>query len=203
MSTPIAVHQRNYVTEAFDEGEGILRVTGRLTDTKPHGLGLGDGEPLIIHDMEVSLYVRMETFEIVEVHSQMHVHPYPTCPGILSAYDQLVGTSVARGYSRTVKELFGGPNGCSHVGALLIALGPVVIQASWGFAENQTHVLDRVDDDIDPEMLDYRLRMNTNTCHIWSEDGVQIGLLNRGEHPERPSWQAERIEQLQSQPRRE
>lgn len=201
MSTPLSIHQRSYQTEAFDEGDGVMRVTGRLTDTKPQGLGFGDGEPLVIHDMEVSLHIRMENFEIVGVDSTMHVHPYDECPGILSAYDQLVGKSVARGYSRTIKDLFGGPNGCSHVGALLIAMGPVVIQASWSFTESDVHVLDRESDD-SPEALDYRIRMNTNTCHIWSEDGEQIALMRRGETPVSPAWHKERTDKLHSEPRR-
>lgn len=201
MSTPLPIHQRSYQTEAFDEGDGIMRVTGRLTDTKALGLGKGDGEPLVIHDMSVSLYVQAETFEILRVESAMHVHPYPECPGVLAAYDQLVGRSVARGYSRAVKELFGGPSGCSHVGALLIAMGPVVVQASWSFVEGDVHVLDRAPDN-EPDTIEFRLRMNTNTCHVWSEDGQQVALMKRGEPPKRPAWMDERIEKLEREPRR-
>jgi len=202
MSTPLAIHERNYQTAAFDEGDGVLRATGRLTDTKPQGLGLGDGEPLVIHDMEVSLYVRVATFEIVSVTSQMHVHPYPECPHILQAYERLVGNSVARGYTRLVKDLFGGPNGCSHMGALLVALGPVVIQASYGFDQNDKHVLDRHDGDVDVELRQHRMAMNTNTCHIWREGGEQITLLRQGDVPTSPSWENERLEKLRSEPRR-
>ena len=43
MSSPISIHQRSYETEAFDEGDGSMRIVGRLIDTKPNGLGLADG----------------------------------------------------------------------------------------------------------------------------------------------------------------
>ena len=135
MSTPISIHQRTYETEAFDEGDGTMRLVGRLVDTKPHGLFLADGEPIVIHDMTVEMIVHGDTFEILDVRPTMAVHPYGHCPSILESYRQLIGESIARGYSRKVKELFGGPGGCSHIGALLIALGPVAVQASWGRAQ--------------------------------------------------------------------
>lgn len=196
MSTPISVHQRSYQTEAFDEGDGVMRVTGRLVDTKPAGLGQGDGRPLVIHDMEVSIFLNASTFEITRVEPTMHTHPYGECPTILASYDQLVGKSITRGYSRLVKELFGGPNGCSHVGALLIALGPVAIQASWGFDHATQDVKDRIDGKFGAEDAERQLKMNTNTCHIWQADGQRIEMLRRGERPDRPTWETDRLKEL-------
>ncbi|MGY9081301.1 MAG: DUF2889 domain-containing protein [Acidimicrobiales bacterium] len=196
MSRPISIHQRSYETEAFDEGDGTMRLVGRLIDTKPHGLGLADGEPLVIHDMVIEMTVASETFEILAITPTMNVRPYGECISVLATYKQLVGVSIARGYSRKVKDLFGGPMGCSHIGALLIALGPVAIQASWGMA--------RLHDDLDawspvePDNADAerRLRLNTNTCHVWSADGEQIARLNRGEEAKRPEWESVRLTKL-------
>jgi len=196
MGTPISIHQRSYETEAFDEGDGTMRIVGRLVDTKPHGLGLADGEPLVIHDMVVDMVVKGETFEILDITTTMNVHPYDQCTGVLSSYQQLVGLSIARGYTRKVKELFGGPMGCSHVGALLIALAPVAIQASWGMARLHDDPAVWSTLEIDPEDAERRLRLNTNTCHVWHEDGDQIARLNRGEEAERPHWEAVRLKKL-------
>lgn len=196
MSRPISIHQRSYETEAFDEGDGTMRVVGRLIDTKPQGLGVADGEPLVIHDMVVEMIVAGETFEILDISTKMNVHPYPQCPKVLESYRQLVGLSIARGYSRKVRELFGGPQGCTHIGALLIALGPVAIQASWGMARLHEDPADWSELEVDPEDMQRRLRLNTNTCHVWSEDGEQIARLNRGEEAERPEWEAVRLTKL-------
>lgn len=196
MSRPISIHQRSYETEAFDEGDGTMRVVGRLVDTKPHGLGLADGEPLVIHDMVVEMILAGDTFEIVNISTTMNVHPYGQCTSVLDSYQQLVGVSIARGYSRKVKELFGGPQGCSHIGALLIALGPVAIQASWGMARLHDDPADWSTVDVDPEDAERRLRLNTNTCHVWSAEGEQIERLNRGEEAERPEWEAVRLTKL-------
>lgn len=196
MSRPISIHQRSYETEAFDQGDGTMRLVGRLVDTKPHGLGLADGEPLVIHDMIVEMIVNGQTFEIVDITTTMQVHPYGECTQVLSSYQQLLGVSIARGYSRKVKDLFGGPMGCSHIGALLIALGPVAVQASWGMARLHDDPAEWSQLEIDPDDAERRLRLNTNTCHVWSADGEQIARLNRGEEAERPEWEAVRLTKL-------
>jgi len=133
-TTPHSVHRRVYDCEAFEDGPDRMRVRGHLNDTKPLGLGLADGEPMVIHDMSIELIVTLPSFTIVDVIAQMHVHPYDICPAVLADYRQLIGRSVTRGYSKAVRELFGGPQGCSHLGALLQAMGPVAVQASWGMA---------------------------------------------------------------------
>lgn len=196
VSTPISIHQRSYETEAFDEGDGTMRVVGRLVDTKPQGLGLADGEPLVIHDMTIEMIVRADTFAIEAIDLRMDVHPYELCPGVIASYGSLVGSSISRGYSRRVKELFGGPQGCSHLGALLIALGPVAIQASWGFVQLKTDLTSRLEIEDDPEEMDRRIRLNTDTCHVWRSDGEQITQLRRGETASRPDWEIERLTKL-------
>lgn len=196
MSTPISIHQRSYETEAFDEGDGTMRLVGRLVDTKPAGLGLADGEPLVIHDMTIELIVQGGTFEILAARPVMDVRPYDQCTNILASYEQLVGVSIARGYSRAVKDLFGGPNGCSHVGALLIALGPVAVQASWGMARLRADPADWAGLDFDPTDAERQLRLNENTCHVWKSDGSQVAFLRRGEKPVRPTWETDRLRKL-------
>lgn len=196
MSTPI--HRRSYECEAFAEGEDRMRVRGRLTDTKPLGLGMADGEPLVIHDMTIDLVVAMPSFEIVDVEAEMEVHPYDLCPAVLADYRQLIGLSIARGYSRTVRELFGGPNGCSHLGALLVALGPVAIQASWSFATLHEDPAERVAAETtgDGAERERRVRMNTDTCHVWAEDGDLVQTALAGGRPRRPQWESDRLRSL-------
>ena len=63
-SVSIPIHTRSYATEAFAEPDGTMRVHGRLTDTKPQGLCLADGTPLVIHDMALDVYVEPTTFAI-------------------------------------------------------------------------------------------------------------------------------------------
>jgi hypothetical protein len=196
VSTPISIHQRSYITEAFDEGDGTMRVYGRLTDTKPHGLAIADGTPLVIHDMALSMVVEQETFKILKVEADMHVHPYGQCRHILDNYSNLAGESIARGYSRRVKELFGGVGGCQHMGALLIALGPVAIQASWSVGRLHDDLADLLNDDVNPEDRERHMAMNMNTCHVWAEDGENFAMIRRGGSRPMPGWERDRLQDL-------
>src|SRR5215211_3568041 len=79
VSRRLNIHNRTYQTEAFAEDDGRLRVVGRLTDLKPIGLGPEDGEPLVVHDMSLELLIEIPSFEIVDVSTEMHTHPYQLC----------------------------------------------------------------------------------------------------------------------------
>jgi hypothetical protein len=71
------------------------------------------------------------TFVITEARAVMETHPHDLCRAVEPHYDKLVGLSIARGFSAKVRELFGGPRGCSHVTALLLAMAPVAIQSMF------------------------------------------------------------------------
>ena len=195
MPERIPIHQRSYETEAFDEGDGRMRVRGRLIDNKPQGLCLADGSDLVIHDMRIDLLVDPETFTIVAVENEMMVRPYSHCEVILPNYQALVGVSITRGYTSEIKKLFGGPNGCSHMGALLQAMGPVAVQATWSLVNLHKSPESRLDNSDDPEEQERRLRLNTNSCHVWQEDGEHIELIKKGEWV-LPDWESERLRSL-------
>ena len=85
MTKRIPIHQRNYITEAFDEGDGRMRVSGRLVDNKPQGLCLDDGTDLVIHDMGIDLLIDPPSFTIVDVENHMSKRPYDQCEKILDS----------------------------------------------------------------------------------------------------------------------
>jgi Protein of unknown function (DUF2889) len=191
-----SIHRRVYDCEAFEDGPDRMRVRGHLNDTKPLGLGLADGEPMVIHDMTIELVVTIPDFTIVDVVSHMEVHPYDLCPAVLADYRQLVGHSVTRGYSRTVRELFGGPNGCSHLGALLQAMGPVAVQASWGLVTLHGEPGAQFQGEDGEADRKRRLAMNVDTCHVWAADGQHLRAVEAGQNTGRPSWLQERLIKL-------
>jgi len=115
----IPVHNRIYSVKSFRIGAETMRIRGRVTDTKPAGLYVpNDDEPLEVHDMVVDLVVSYPTLVITSIEVVLDTHPHEACPSIEASYQQLVGSSIARGFGRQITTLFGGPNGCTHVGAL-------------------------------------------------------------------------------------
>jgi hypothetical protein len=118
--------------------------------------------------MVIELSVSVPDLVIVEASARMETHPQPTCPNVMPAYEQIVGLSIARGFNAKVRELFGGPLGCTHTTALLLAMAPVAIQSAWSM-----NMFKRQDAGgerrFDAAAREGVIRSSLNTCHIWAE----------------------------------
>ena len=126
------VHVRTIRIETVEAGEDEMLVTGTLVDERPGGgpPWFGAEPPPIIHDMTVALGVRHRDLTITRVEAGMKAHPYQICPEALPSLQDMVGLSVAQGFTRAVNERFGRAKGCAHVTALIHAMGPAIKQAS-------------------------------------------------------------------------
>lgn len=194
--TGALVHHRSYDVRAYRDASDTLRIRGVIHDQKPAGIYIEDDpDPLSIHQMVVDLIVAFPSLEITGAEVVMEITPHRTCTSIEPAYSQLVGISIARGFSRKVRELFGGPRGCTHVGALLQAMAPVAVQSMWSM-----QAVDETPVSLDPDELVERRRQamlfNTNTCHVWDEHGETVARVKAGEEMEPPLWAIERLTAL-------
>jgi hypothetical protein len=197
------VHERSYVVRAYRRDDETLLLRGALRDQKPAGLYVPDDtEPLTVHHMIVDMYIRVPSFEIVDAKAVLETHPHANCPRIEDHYRNLIGLSIARGFTHKVRELFGGPRGCTHTTALLQAMAPVAIQSSWSLRVLAAR------SGGGPGGLDFSTRdsreramaMNINTCHIWAEDGEQVAAIRSGGPMETPVWILRRYAELGRDP---
>jgi hypothetical protein len=160
-----SIQTREIKVSSFRRHDGMWDVDGQLVDIaavpiKNYTGGLIEaGRP--IHDMRVRLTLN-ESVEIVSVDVSMDAHPYPVCPGILPAYQKLVGEKIGRGWNRRIRELFGGVGGCVHIIDLLSTVGTIgfksVIRES---GQDDAAPEDRVDD------KPYQV----NSCHALASNG--------------------------------
>ncbi len=180
------IHTRHYETRVYELSEDELLVRGAISDLKPPGLYVvDDPEPLEVHRMQLELRVGLPALEILEARVLFESHPHSRCPLIAADYQELVGLSIARGFNRRVRELFGGERGCTHTNALLQAMAPAVVQSTWSVSVRRSRESGRAPGLADAEDREKRIAANTNTCHIWSERGEHVAALRRGE---RPGW---------------
>lgn len=194
------VHERAYVVRAYRKDDQTLVVRGAVRDQKPPGLYIpGDDEPLTIHHMIVDLHVAVPSLEIIAAKVALETHPHTNCPRIEDHYTNLVGLSIARGYTHKVRDLFGGPKGCTHTTALLQAMGPVAIQSMWSFRVLSARGAGG-SAVTTPEARRQAMAMNVNTCHIWAEDGEQAAAIAAGEPMEVPVWIVRRYAELGRDP---
>jgi len=97
-----------------------------------------------------------------------------------------VGLSIARGFNRKIRDLFGGERGCTHTNALLQAMAPAVIQATWSVSIRNSRKQGAGLGLSNAPDREERIAANVNTCHIWSEDGEHVASLRRGEVSKSP-----------------
>lgn len=195
------IHERAYVVRAYRKNARTLLLRGAVRDQKPPGLYVPqDPEPLTIHHMIVDLEIAVPSLEITRANAVMEMHPHEHCRQIEGHYQNLVGLSIARGFTHKVRELFGGPRGCTHTTALLQAMAPVAIQSMWSFrmaAEREGADGDGGSPDFSTAEARMRaVATNLNTCHIWAEDGAQVTGIRNGEPMEVPVWIVKRYAEL-------
>jgi hypothetical protein len=159
--TRIPLHTRTIRTDAVRVSDTELEVTGHLVDERAEPedwFGLSSG--LVIHDMRVTLRVRHPDLVITAASAAMDSRPYTLCTDALAPLQQLVGLSVARGFTRAVNERFGRAQGCAHLTALIHAIAPVVRQAA-GVAFHGIRTSPDASNDL----------WFVNTCQAWREHG--------------------------------
>ncbi len=181
------LHSRDYDVRAYRRDAATMLVRGAVRDVLPAGFyDDDDTEPLTMHHMVVDLAIDTLSLEILEAHVLFEQHPHPACPSIVDHYGNLVGLSIARGFTHRIRELFGGPRGCSHTTALLQAMAPVAMQAFLG-----SRIMQRTSSDSDApggagsfganlnsaEGRAKRAEGNRNTCHVWSDDGEHLQAI--------------------------
>ena len=194
------IHERSYVVRAYHKDDSTLWLRGAIRDQKPPGLYIADDdEPLTVHHMVLDLHISVPMLEITYANVVMETHPHSNCPQIEDHYHNLVGLSIARGFTHKVRELFGGPRGCTHTTALLQAMAPVAVQSMWSF--RMVAARDGgTNGATSPDARARAMATNLNTCHIWDEDGEQVASIRRGEPMEVPVWIKKRFAELGRDP---
>ncbi len=110
-----------------------MDIEGTLTDTKPEPIqmvekALAANQP--IHRMMVRLTIDRDRLIHGAAAFTMD-SPYSVCGDIATSYAQLVGLRIEPGFTKTVKRMFRGTLGCSHLTELLPPMATVAFQMLW------------------------------------------------------------------------
>ena len=163
---PAAVHRRSIVMDSFPAGAEHVTVVGRLTDVQPWGEPGHD----VIHDMTLTLTVRLADLVITAAEAGMGSFPHAECPFVAPAFAQLEGLSVRRGFTRELRQRLGGVSGCAHLGELARAIGPAVVRTSAASHPQQTVTGDP----------GAGLTLPLGSCHVWAADGPGVRKMEAG-----------------------
>ena len=83
--------------------------------------------------------------------------------------------------------------------ALLQALAPAVVQATWSLALSEQR-RDPTSDQTTAERRAGKLAANVNTCHVWAEEGDHVAAVLAGRPPAAPIPVRERLVALGREP---
>ena len=164
---PAAVHRRSITMDSYPLDEEHVTVVGRLTDVEPWA---GPGHE-VIHDMTLTLTVRLADLVITSAEAGMGSFPHAECPFIAPAFAQLEGLSVRRGFTKELRQRLGGVSGCAHLGELARAMGPAVVRTSAASRHRQAVAGDPA---AGPAPLPL------GSCHVWAADGPGVQKLEAG-----------------------
>jgi hypothetical protein len=161
------LHTRSYEFQGYRRSDGLWDIEGRLVDTKGYKFDNNDrgviqpGEAL--HDMQVRMTVD-DRFVIRGVEATTNAGPYGVCPAIAENYRKLEGKRIATGWRKTLKDLFGGTEGCTHITELLGAMATVAFQTIYPVLAKEGKT--RPAQGIRPLLID--------SCHAFRSDGAIV-----------------------------
>lgn len=169
------VHSRNIDVSTYEyDGQRII-VEGILRDDRFQDTYLMTGEkfpPGAIHHMAIRLLINCSNLLIEDIDVELITIPREICRETLNCLAKIKGMTIARGFTVEVKKLAGGPKGCTHLVALLLAMAPAIFQ---GYAAYQA----QKPSSPDPERAKMILLFLLNTCHAWREDGPNVELFKK------------------------
>ena len=173
-STEPPVHRRTIEIEVFVRDEHLV-VIGTLADVRPWATG--DFGPRELHRMELAVVVRRSDMTITDAAADMQTFPHAECTEIEPKFSELIGLSVARGYTSAVQERFGRERGCSHLEFLARAIGPAIVQSTTSAAAQQFEKGGAYPDG------ERALSFLANTCHVFIESGPGSQKIDAGWRP--------------------
>ncbi|MDA8045572.1 MAG: DUF2889 domain-containing protein [Actinomycetota bacterium] len=177
------LHAREYSVRAYRLADDCMLLRGAVMDIRPGDSvaarinaagGTDDGRPMPIHHMVVDLTVSFPDLTITGAEVVFETFPQPGCPGITAHYRELIGLSIARGFTHEVRQRFGGPRGCTHTTALLQAMAPVALQSVFSMRRVAAGVADAPTTGGPVQTVAFM----RDTCHVWASDGeIWQGML--------------------------
>ena len=155
------LRRRIRIVASVDDGKRlgmVAELTDRLEETPELRAAL-------------TLWLEAPRFTILEARAGLTGTPFAGCPAALGGVPRLQGLAIAKGFTGAALERIAGPAGCAHLAALVIAVTPVVPQASGAMAVFlRQSPQERLGNRAGGPQVD--------SCHMWRAEGPLVSLKN-------------------------
>lgn len=160
------IHGRQIEITTYEYEKDAVVVEGKLIDTRFRQTYYLNGElrpPGTVHGLVIRMKVKGADLRIEEIDVDMDTIPRQECREVLNSLQPIVGMRIRAGFTEKVKEKVGGPKGCTHLVALLLAMAPAAVQGAWSAVAQHP---------IDPSKYSATaLKFLENTCWVWRSEG--------------------------------
>lgn len=125
------LHNRHVVYRGYRREDGLWDIEAELRDTKTGDFTVSGervwraGEP--IHGMAIRLTVDSQAV-VRAIEVAMDDVPHGACPAAAPPMQRMVGSSLARGWRRSIDQHLGGIEGCAHLRELLFNMATAAFQ---------------------------------------------------------------------------
>ncbi|MFP6759997.1 MAG: DUF2889 domain-containing protein [Alphaproteobacteria bacterium] len=159
------IHERQITCQGYLRADGLWDIEGSLTDAKTYAFEsrwrgtVEAGEP--VHGMHIRLTIG-EDFVIHAVAAASDHAPYEVCSSVAPSLQSLVGASMGRGWTRTLRRRVGGEDGCTHLTELLGRMATAAYQTIFPYRGS------RAPGGVDMAKVADRL---IGSCRAWRADG--------------------------------
>ena len=171
-------HTRVVTCTGHERDDGLWDIEGRIIDTKPYSFPNRDrggrieaGEAL--HDMSIRLTIDLD-MEVKAVESVIDASPYNYCKTVTDIAQNLVGLSIAPGWTARSKIAMGKNRGCTHLTELL---GPVATTAIQTIASEKMKRQQSKEDNPDNTNSEDRKGRKSqfiDSCHALAADSPVV-----------------------------
>lgn len=131
---------RTITCEAFSRDDDLIDIEGTLIDIKDQPFTLPErgvvrpGEAL--HEMKFVITIDRD-YLIRDAKAITLQSPYRICNSINDNYRKLIGLRIESGFTKKVKQLFRGVDGCAHLTEMLPTMATIAFQAGWSTKDKQ------------------------------------------------------------------
>lgn len=170
------IHTRRIEVRTYPATEDRLVVEGRLQDERlvtQHRWNGATDRPGMVHSLVVRFLMGGWPPTILKAEAEMPAVPHELCSTTLDTVHKLEGLAVVPGYGEEIRKTMGGIKGCTHLTALIMAMGVASLHGAWVQRSRQPGPPPKSPEDF------AGLDQLVNSCFLWREDGPIMDEVRR------------------------
>jgi hypothetical protein len=172
------VHTRQIICHGYRRKDGLWQIEASVSDKKGQAVSFNSRPDVLpgelIHHLSLCVVID-DDYQIRDVEAKTMAAPWPACSEIATAYRKLIGLRIGPGFSRAVREILGGIQGCTHLNDLLVQIGNTYMQTTW-----PDHVARQGLEGDTQQLPDQRTQAIVDGCYAWRKDGAAL----KSEYPQ-------------------